>query len=93
MKTIGMSDKYAGILIKKVKAGHVKVEELVKKIPMTDPKVGKVWKSARFVQEEYIKLEQDAMLAGAARRMNSSSALTTSLEGPGRLSRKHAKKG
>ena len=42
-----------------------KLEELVKKIQTNDPQVGKVVKSVRFGQEEYTKLEEDAVLAGA----------------------------
>ena len=60
-----MGDPDAGKLMKNVKTGDMKVEELVKMIQMKDPKVGKVWRSVRFGQEEYTKPEQEAMLAGA----------------------------
>ena len=36
----------------------------MKKIPMDNPKVGKVWKLVRFGEEKHKKPEQDAMLAG-----------------------------
>ena len=51
-----------GTLVKKTETGDTKVEELAKKIQMSDPKVGK---SVRFGHEECTKREQDAMLAGA----------------------------
>ena len=37
---------------------------------MNDPKVGNVCKSVTFGQEEYTKLEQDAVLAGAGEEVN-----------------------
>ena len=43
----------------------MKVEEMLKQIQMNDAKVGKVGRSVRRGQEEYMKPEQDAMLAGA----------------------------
>ena len=43
----------------------MKVGELVKKIQMNETTVGKVGRSARFGEEEYLKPEHDAMLAEA----------------------------
>ena len=37
---------------------------MAKKIQMNEPKVGKVRRSVRVGQEEYMKIEQDMMLAG-----------------------------
>ena len=51
--------------MKKVETGGVKVGELVKKIHMNEPTVGKVWRSVGVSQEEYLKPEQDAILAAA----------------------------
>ena len=51
--------------MRKVETGDMKVEELVRRIQMNDPKFGKVWRSIRFGQEECMKLEQCDMLAGA----------------------------
>ena len=51
--------------MKVVQTGGVKVGELVKKIQMNETKVGKVWRSVTVGQEEYLKPEQDAMLAEA----------------------------
>ena len=45
--------------------GGMKVGELVKKIQMNEPTVGKVWRSGIFGQEECVKPEQGAMLAEA----------------------------
>ena len=45
--------------------GDPKVGELVTKIQKKESKVGKVWRSARFGQDECTKPEQDAVLAGA----------------------------
>ena len=66
--------------------GDPKVGELVKKIQKNESKVGKVWRSARFGQEECTELEQERCWQ-ELERINSSSALTTSLEdsGLGRL--------
>ena len=61
-----MDDPEAGHLMKKVETGGMKVEELVKKIQVNDPKIGNVWKSVKIGQEEYKKPEQDAMPAGAS---------------------------
>ena len=55
----------AGNMMKKVETGGMKVGELVKKTQMNEPKVGKVGRSVRLGQEEYLKPEQDAMLAEA----------------------------
>ena len=52
-------------LVKKSEMGDMKVGELMKKIQMNESKVGSVGRSARFGQEECMKPEQDAMLAGA----------------------------
>ena len=51
--------------MKKDETAGVKVGELVEKIQMNGRKVGKVGKSLRVGQEEYLKPEQDAMLVGA----------------------------
>ena len=60
-----MSGPQAEKLMKNIETGDMKVGELVKRIQMNETEVGKVWRSARFVQEECIKLEQDAVLAEA----------------------------
>ena len=65
VKKIEMGDPQAGLRMKKVETGGLKVGDLVKKIQMNEPKVGKVWRSATVGREEYLKLEQDAMLAEA----------------------------
>ena len=54
-----MSDPKARKL-KEVDTGGMKVEELVKKIQMNDPEVGRIWKSVGFGQEAYTKSVQDA---------------------------------
>ena len=63
VKRIEMDGPQTRKLMKKVETGDGKVRELV--IQTNDPKVGKVWKLARFGQEEHKKSEHDAMLAGA----------------------------
>ena len=65
VRKIEMSGPQAGMLVKVVQTGGVKVGELVKKIHMHETKVGKVWRSVTVGQEEYLKPEQDAMLAEA----------------------------
>ena len=55
----------AGRMVKKVETGGVKVGELVKKIQMSESRVGTVGRSVRCGQEEYMKHEQEAMLAEA----------------------------
>ena len=62
--------------------GDMKVEELVKKIQMNDPKVGKVAKS---IGEDLVKRSTRNQIRmrcwqELVRRINSSSALMTSLE-------------
>ena len=74
-----MCNPTAGKLMK-VETGHGEFAELVKKIQMKDPKVGKVSKSVRFGQEECRNLVQETVLAGAAEVEKSSSALTTPME-------------
>ena len=59
-----------GKLVERIEMGDMKFGELVKKIQMNEPKVGKVGRSARFGQEEYMKLEEDAMLAEAGEEEN-----------------------
>ena len=51
--------------MKEVETGGMKVGELVREIQMNDPRVAKVSRSVIFGPEEYVKHEQDAMLAGA----------------------------
>ena len=50
--------------MKKVETGGMKVGDLAKKIEMNEPEVEKFGRSVRFGQEECMKPEQDAMLAG-----------------------------
>ena len=60
-----MSGPQAEKLMKQIQTGGMKVGEVVKKICMSESKVGKVRRSARFNQEECMKHEQGAMLAEA----------------------------
>ena len=60
-----MGGPQAGKLMKKVETSGMKVGALVNRIQMNEPKAGTVRRSARFGQEEYMKPEQDAMLAKA----------------------------
>ena len=52
-------------MMKKVETGGVKVGELVKHFQMNEPQGGKLGRSVRVGQEEYLKPEQYAMLAEA----------------------------
>ena len=65
VEKIEMCGTQAGELMQKVETGDMKIGELVEKIQINEPKVGKVGRSVRVGQEEYMKLEQDAMLAEA----------------------------
>ena len=71
VKKIEMGAPRIGKLVKENEMDVPKVEQvgvvgkMVKRIQVNDPKVGKVGKLVRVGQKEFLKLEQDAMLAEA----------------------------
>ena len=87
VRKIEMSSPQAEKLMKKIETSDMEVGELVKKVQMNESKVRRIGRSSRLGQEECMKREQDTMLAGLARKVNSSIALATSLgrSCPGKL--------
>ena len=65
VKRIVTGGPQARKIMMKVETDDGKVGELVKKIHLNDPIVGKSGKLVRFVHEKYKKPEQDVMLAEA----------------------------
>ena len=56
VKRIETGGLQARKIMKKVETGDRKVVDLVEKIQVNEPKVGKVWRSVRIGQEEYLNI-------------------------------------
>ena len=64
-------------MIKKIETGDVEVGELVKKIQMSESKVGKDWRSAGSVKRHTRNLSRMRCWQRLGRKMHLSSAATT----------------